>query len=832
MTITTSWAFLMALEESGLLEPDQTVAAREVATRASDPREAALTLVQLGVLTRWQAGQLIAGRPSFRVGPYRLIDLLGRGGMGSVFLARHTMMNRSVALKMIARKLGGDPAALERFLTEARAVASLDHPNIVHAYNVDCEGDRYYMVLEYVEGQDLQRMVESGGPLPFDKAADYVRQAAEGLAHAHAKRLVHCDVKPANLLVNSQGVVKVLDMGMARWAEDKPAPSAPGGPEGAFFGTVDYLAPEQALNSPDLDHRADLYSLGCTLYFLLVGHPPFPEGTMVQRILKHQTQQPAGILAQRPDTPRDLVRICNRLMAKSPDERFQTASEVARALATWRPNAQRVRKAVALPDEEEGPPEAPEDSPPASVKTNPRRGLPRWAWLSAVAIAAVVLTTIGGVWAVNHRGRGPTVANGETKPPKVRETKPVVPAPHGEKFVVPNPLPPANAEMPVKDPPKVPPEGQPASAKVLVAVSPAAPQGNALPKEVSPPKEKSQVAAAPAKPKPELPPPDVDPFAGLPAAVDLPDFVEEVVTEGFVPEAAALTPLRSAPGLAWTMELLGGDEILKGGRKFTLATRPDAPGPEWVVRLESTGKEAVDDIARLWIDRDALMFQWLPDATAPCNSLRNCLLDIRSGGRARALALRRPAVVEPLAVSLERTAIETVVLESSPDSSRIYLEVLKFEGREGCLIQPRGPQPIKAPISLVFAQKSRVGRDVPSVELRFNALSRRPKFQIDLRLYRPKELAPLHASARTVVEEHAKKLKQEADGAKSDPKKLLSIEPQLDMSLRQLWYDDFYKGVHEKATLHYRVFALIGEKQVELVRTVAKKPEAGAKPQP
>jgi hypothetical protein len=487
-----------------------------------------------------------------------------------------------------------------------------------------------------------------------------------------------------------------------------------------------------------------------------------------------------------------------------------------------------------LPDEEEGPPESQEDSPPASVDTNPRRGLPRWAWLSAVAIAAVVLATIGVVWAVGHRVRGPRLAYGETNSSKAPETKSNVPPPHGEKFVVPDPFPPAKAETSGKDLPKVPPEGQPALAKVLVGVSPSPvpPQEKTLPKEVSPPKEKTQVAAEPAKPKPEPPPPDVDPFAGFPPAVDLPDFVEEVVTEGFVPEAAALAPLRSAPGMAWSMELLGGDEILKGGRKFALAARPDAPGPEWVVRLESTGKEAVDDVARLWIDREALMFQWLPEATAPCNSLRNCLLDIRSGGRARALALRRPVVVDPLAVSLERTAIETVVLESSPDPARIYLEVLKLEGREGCLIQPRGPQPIKAPISLVFAQKGRAGRDVPAVELRFNALSRRPKFQIDLRLYRPKELAPLHASARTVVEEHAKKLQQEADGAKSDPKKLLSIEPQLDMSLRQLWYDDFYKGVHEKATLHYRVFALIGEKQVELVRTVAKKPEAGAKPQP
>ncbi|MCR4415653.1 MAG: serine/threonine protein kinase, partial [Thermoguttaceae bacterium] len=302
MVIEATEAFLESLRKSNLLGEDDLAAARKAAERAPDAKTLARILVQQNKLTRWQAGQLLNGRPSFFVGKYKLIDLLGRGGMGKVFLARHTMMNRPVALKLVSEQLGKDPAALERFLTEARAAAALDHPNIVHAYNVDTEGDRYYMVLEYVEGQDLRRLVESKGPLPFFEAADYIRQAADGLAHAHAKGMVHCDVKPSNLLVNPQGVVKILDMGMARVAGGSQ-PEKGAAPEGGLAGTIDYMAPEQATQSPELDHRADIYSLGCTFYFLLTGHPPFPEGTLTERIVKHQTQPPRSIRDERPDAP-------------------------------------------------------------------------------------------------------------------------------------------------------------------------------------------------------------------------------------------------------------------------------------------------------------------------------------------------------------------------------------------------------------------------------------------------------------------------------------------------------------------------------------------------
>ncbi|MBU4400721.1 MAG: serine/threonine protein kinase [Planctomycetes bacterium] len=343
MAVTTAEEFFAVLQKSKLLTPSQLAQAREAAQEGDAPKTIAKRLARRELITRWQAGQLLAGRSSFYLGKYRLIELLGRGGMGTVFLGRHVTMNRLVALKIISRQVGKDPASLERFLAEARAIASLDHPNIVQAYSVDNEGDRYYMVMEYVEGLDLQRMVDEDGPLDCRLAVDYIRQAAEGLDHAHQRNMIHCDVKPSNLLVNVQGVVKILDMGLARLTHDERPETSES--QERVLGSVDYLAPEQAVGSSELDRRADIYSLGCTLYFLLTGHPPFPKGTLAERILKHQTQAPPPMRA---DVPADLAAICAKMMAKKPDDRYPSAAEVGRVLPQWRPSTPPSRRAVPL----------------------------------------------------------------------------------------------------------------------------------------------------------------------------------------------------------------------------------------------------------------------------------------------------------------------------------------------------------------------------------------------------------------------------------------------------------------------------------------------------
>ncbi len=292
-------------------------------------------LIQAGLLTAWQCEMLFSRKyKKFKLGKYKLLRHIGSGGMSAVYLAEHTMLKRQRAIKVLPKKRVNDSSYLARFHLEAQATASLDHPNIVRAYDVDNDGDQHYLVMENIEGKDLQTIVKQEGALPLELACNYVAQAAEGFTYAHENNLIHRDVKPANLLVDEKGVVKILDLGLALYSDEGNASLTVVHNENVL-GTADYLSPEQAVNSHKVDSRTDIYSLGCTLYYLLTGHPPFPEGTLAQRIAKHQTQMPEDIRKDRPDCPRDLVDICVKMMQKKPDRRYQSMGEVADALEAW-----------------------------------------------------------------------------------------------------------------------------------------------------------------------------------------------------------------------------------------------------------------------------------------------------------------------------------------------------------------------------------------------------------------------------------------------------------------------------------------------------------------
>jgi len=305
------------------------------------PREVADELVAREMLTPWQAEQLLHGKHrGFFLGPYRLLDMLGSGNMGAVYLAEHEMMRRRCAIKVLPPKVSKrESSAVDRFYREAQSVAALDHPNIVRAYDVNQtyidETKVHYLVMEYVDGQDLQRMVEKQGKLDYREAAALIRQAAEGLGHAHHRGLVHRDVKPANLILDTHGVVKVLDLGLAYCFQDEEDAGAAAERGEGVLGTADYLAPEQAVNSHTVDARADIYSLGQTFYFLLTGHPPFPTGTVPQRLFAHQTKSPEPILNTRSDAPLGLLAIIDRMTAKDPADRYAEAGEVVKALDAW-----------------------------------------------------------------------------------------------------------------------------------------------------------------------------------------------------------------------------------------------------------------------------------------------------------------------------------------------------------------------------------------------------------------------------------------------------------------------------------------------------------------
>ncbi len=292
-------------------------------------------LVESGLVTRWQADRLLEGRyKGFFLAKYKLLGHLGTGGMSSVYLAEHALMHRRVAIKVLPKQRVNDSSYLARFRREAEAIAALDHRKIVRAYDIDNVNDIHYMVMEYVEGRDLQALVSDQGVLDYPQAADYIRQAAEGLEHAHQAGLIHRDIKPANLLLDSHKIVKVLDLGLARFTGEDRASLTVAYDENVL-GTADYLAPEQAIDSHGVDARADLYSLGCSLYFVLTGRAPFPDGTLPQRLMMHQKSPPPDIRERRPDAPEDLIEICLRMMAKKPSARYQSAQEVADALADW-----------------------------------------------------------------------------------------------------------------------------------------------------------------------------------------------------------------------------------------------------------------------------------------------------------------------------------------------------------------------------------------------------------------------------------------------------------------------------------------------------------------
>jgi serine/threonine protein kinase len=327
--------FLADVRQSGLIADADWPRVTHLGGGARDSQDAGNLLVAEKLLSRWQVKKLLAGRHrGFFLGKYKLIDLIGAGGMSRVYLAEHTLMRRRVAIKVLPLRHAEDPQYRERFLREARVAALLRHPNIIQVYDLDQDGKIHYLVMEYLEGSDLQRLVRARGPLPAEQAAEIIRQAALGLHHAHEARLVHRDVKPANLLVDKLGNVKVLDLGLAlyREARSNELTAALGR---HILGTADYIAPEQTVDSHAVEPRADIYSLGCALYFALTGGPPFPEGTTAEKLRKHQRESPRRIQEARPDIDVALTAICERMMAKDPEERFPSASAAALALQAW-----------------------------------------------------------------------------------------------------------------------------------------------------------------------------------------------------------------------------------------------------------------------------------------------------------------------------------------------------------------------------------------------------------------------------------------------------------------------------------------------------------------
>jgi serine/threonine protein kinase/DNA/RNA endonuclease YhcR with UshA esterase domain len=355
--------FLDLVRKSGVLDGERVSAFAQAMTAAGvsldQPKALAQRMIREGLITKFQAEQFLQGKwQRFLInGKYKLLEPLGAGGMGAVYLCEHIYMRRHVAVKVLPPDKLKDPSTVERFYREARAVASLDHPNIVRAYDIDREErgrePLHYLVMEYVDGASLQEIVARKGAMTPVRAAHYVKQSAQGLQHAHEAGLVHRDVKPGNLLLDRAGVVKVLDLGLARFFQaGKDNVTERYDEKNAILGTADYLAPEQARGDV-VDIRADIYSLGATLYFLLAGKAPFEEGTITQKLLWSQMKAPKPIRELKPDVPVEMAAVLEKMMAKDAKDRYATPQAVVDALAPW----------TAMPI----PPPAPEEMPRRSL---------------------------------------------------------------------------------------------------------------------------------------------------------------------------------------------------------------------------------------------------------------------------------------------------------------------------------------------------------------------------------------------------------------------------------------------------------------------------------
>lgn len=336
--------FLAHLKRSGLFAAGEWEKVLAQLPNSGSGHDVALALLKAGKLTRYQAEMLLAGKSRGLVmGQYVLLRLRGKGGLGKVFKAMHRTMNRVVALKVLAPQLIKTEKARDLFQREIVAVSRLIHPNIATAFDANTAGERCYLVMEYVNGPDLERMVRRQGPVRPPVACEIIRQAALGMQYAFEMGMLHRDIKPANILLQhgreqtgEHWTVKLVDFGLARvQAVGAAAPVGLGTiltRENTVMGTPDYLSPEQSRDLHQVDIRSDLYSLGCTFYFLMTGRTPFPGGTPLEKMIRHASEDPAAVESLCPGIAPEIAQVVRRLMSKRPEDRFQTPADLARAL--------------------------------------------------------------------------------------------------------------------------------------------------------------------------------------------------------------------------------------------------------------------------------------------------------------------------------------------------------------------------------------------------------------------------------------------------------------------------------------------------------------------
>ncbi len=331
---------VVLIRKSGLVDERKLTSFLETHKRdgllQSDSKKVVATMVREGLLTYFQGEQYLLGKwRGFTLGKFKLLERIGVGGMGQVFLCEHTFMRKRMAVKVLPPTKAEDPVSLGRFYREARVASGLEHANIVRTYDIDQDGPLHFLVMEYMDGTSLLEIVKRFGPMNSLRACHYIRQACIGLQYAHSRGMIHRDIKPGNILVDRQGVAKLLDMGLARFYRDEQDQLTLKFDDKNVLGTADYVAPEQTRDSRNIDIRADIYGMGATFYYILAGQPPFPDGTVADKLKAHQTKKAKPIRELRTDVSQGVARILEKMLAKDPKDRYQTPQDVVDALEVW-----------------------------------------------------------------------------------------------------------------------------------------------------------------------------------------------------------------------------------------------------------------------------------------------------------------------------------------------------------------------------------------------------------------------------------------------------------------------------------------------------------------
>jgi tRNA A-37 threonylcarbamoyl transferase component Bud32 len=386
--------FVARLRESRILSParcDEIAAEAERFAEPDNVKSFAASLVAAGRMTDYQADSLLRGDGRRLVlGEYVVLSKIGEGGMGAVYRARHRRMDRVVALKVLSRSSTRSREALQRFLREARTAGRLSHPNIVLALDASEDSGRHYLVMEYVDGVNVRQIVKRRGPMKPAEALAIARQVAEGLAAAHAANIIHRDIKPDNVLVGAGGVAKVLDLGLARLNEETPREFATLTGTGSIVGTPEFMSPEQAADPRHVDLRADVYGLGCTLYYMLTGKPPYEAEGVFEKLMAHRDRPVPSVRVVRSDVSREVDQLIARMMAKDPGERPQSMGEVCVLIDAALADMHR-RDAVRIAAESAATAQASDALEPELLETPLRKRMRDWIVLATLVSCVVML---------------------------------------------------------------------------------------------------------------------------------------------------------------------------------------------------------------------------------------------------------------------------------------------------------------------------------------------------------------------------------------------------------------------------------------------------------